>query len=351
MSKSLIAIICIVATVALVAHNLSYASDEFDSFVAVHKRNYNSVEEYEFRRNIFMNNLDYIEEFNSQGHTWWLGVNQFTDMTDEEFRQFLGYKPQKTGLKPLDTIKAPENVINDEAIDWREKGYVRPVKNQGTCGSCWAFATNFGVEAAWVKYNQEKLGKTVSPPDLSEQMLMDCDMKNGSCLGGLMQWAYAFYQENCPVFEKDYPYEEQDADCRNEGHQCATDKVLDWYDIKKYDDNSLRHALSLAPVVIGIQAENMEFRSYAGGIISEATCGYRPDHAVGIVGEYFNTTIVDGQEVTIPVWKVRNSWGASWGDEGYVNVERKEILVSGLNVGVCGINMDPSIPTFMEYYH
>lgn len=296
----------VLALVSMSFINTSSSNPRFDAFVAEYKRSYVSIEEYEFRRHLFEKNAEFIANFNSEGHTWWLATNQFSDLTDEEFKNnYLGYQQTEKDSQIRGTIVAPVNIQNDEAIDWTERGFVSDVKNQGSCGSCWAFATNFGVEGAWVKYNEVKLRQKVSPPNLSEQALNDCDPKNGGCMGGLMDWAYEYYQEHCPISQNDYPYDQGDLECRREGKHCAIDKLLTYYNIESNNDVALRHALSLQPVVVGIEAENQAFRNYAGGIISGKGCGNRLNHAVGLAGEFFAEIEIDGNVTEVGVWKVK----------------------------------------------
>lgn len=328
-------------------------TEHYEKFIAKFGRNYNSVEEYEFRKAIFEYHWNYVQEFNAQGKTWTLGINNFADKTKEEIRAFMSLdKKIDLPKQALGTIEAPEDSsVNDVEIDWRKDGFVLPVKNQGACGSCWAFAANVGVEAAWKIFQLIKTGKEVDVPDLSEQILVDCDPLSGGCLGGFMNNAYYWYTKNCPVAQKDYEYTARDEDCKASGKPCALDKLLGWYDIKEFDDEALRHALNLGPVPVAIQAENESFYLYETGIINGTECGNQLDHGVGLVGEHFEQVSTKSGTEEWKVWDIRNSWGAKWGEDGYVRIRREEILVQGYNVGVCGINMANSIPTFIDYYH
>lgn len=352
MEKSIL-LFTVLAGITLVFFTISHQSGvdvdgQYEAFIAKYRRNYATTQEYNFRKQIFEKNLKYIEDFNSQGKSWTLGVNNFADMTKEEVKKYMGYvKPTANGAKSLGTIEA-SSTPNDEEIDWKKKGFVNKIKNQGSCGSCWAFAANAGVEAAWKLFKLEKEGKDITPPNLSEQMLVDCDMHSAGCMGGFMNNAYYLYTSQCPVFENDYKYKAKDEDCKAKGKECATDLLLGWYDIKEFDDEALRHALNVGVVPVAIEAENEAFYLYTGGVISGEECGYRLDHGVGLVGEHFETT-ANGEQ--IKVWDIRNSWGTGWGEDGYVRIQRETIRVQGYNVGVCGINQANSIPAFMEYWH
>jgi C1A family cysteine protease len=351
MAKSILlfAVLATLTTVFFVSEYTSTSSSEYDAFIAKYRRNYATVNEYEFRKQIFESNLAFIEEFNSQGKTWTLAVNNFADMTKEEVKRFMGFSNFKeSGMKPLRTITAPKDTsVNDVEINWIDKGYVNAIKNQANCGSCWAFAANAGVESAWRRFKEIK-GEKITPPNLSEQMLVDCDPYSAGCLGGFMNNAYYLYTNQCPVFEGDYPYTAKDGDCNVKGKACATDRLLGWYDLPAFDDEALRHALNLGPVPVAIQAENPKFYLYEGGIISGDECGYHLDHGVAIIGEHFET--VKGE--TVKIWDVRNSWGETWGEKGYVRIQRSFAKdTRGNNVGVCGINQANSLPTYIDYYH
>lgn len=349
----IIGVIAILAVSYFVA-NTQFGTDvidtEYTNFIAQYRRNYKSSSEYEFRRSIFKKNYEYIQKFNSEGRTWWLGVNNFADMTKEEVKKYMGFAPsfghsdsnRKLGVIDENT---PETGPNDVDLDWRHDPHavLQKVKNQGACGSCWAFAANAGVETAWVMYKRHQGDKNFTAPDLSEQLLVDCDTNSAGCMGGFMDNAYYLYTHTHPEFQQDYPYEAKDLDCRAGEHANATDLLLGWYEVNRFDDESLRKTLNLGPVPVAIQAENQSFYLYKGGIISGTECGYQLDHGVSLIAEH-----IDGQNKT---WTIKNSWGPVWGEGGYARIAREEILVQGYNVGVCGINMQNSIPTYMQYFH
>jgi xylem cysteine proteinase len=205
MSKGILivaAILAVTSVVFVTQYNtgIDITSTEYDNFIAKYRRNFATVDEYEFRKQIFKNNLDYIAQFNSQGKSWTIGVNKFADMTKEEVKSHMGLMPQPSGLKSFVPIQAPKDTsANDKDKDWRdEKSVVRKIRNQGACGSCWAFAANEGVYSSWVLY-QERNGLTPTLPDLSEQLLVDCDLYSAGCQGGFMDNAYYYYTQNCPV--------------------------------------------------------------------------------------------------------------------------------------------------------
>ena len=347
-------IIGVIAALALTAFFGFYSSSdpvdvEYQAFIAKYKRNYLSADEYEFRRQIFKKNFEYITKFNAEGHTWWLGVNNFADMTKEEVKKFLKLTPAKVNKgKSLGTITADSPTgPNDVNIDWRDYGtkFVLPVKNQGACGSCWAFAANVGVQAAWVQYKALKYGEDINAPNLSEQLLVDCDTNCAGCMGGFMDYAYYYYTEVAPELNSDYVYTAKDEDCKASLYPSATETLLGWYDVVQFDDESLRKTLNLGPVPVAVQAENEDMYFYKGGIISGPHCGYQLDHGVGLVAEHIDDS------TGMKTWTIENSWGADWGESGFARIAREDIIVQGFNVGVCGINMQNSIPTYMEYFH
>jgi C1A family cysteine protease len=356
------ALLAITSLVFVSQYNASYdVTGEYDAFIARYGRNLALVDEYEFRKQIFKDNLAYIANFNAQGKSWTLGVNKFADMTKEEVKSFMGVMPQTSGLKSFDPIQAPKDTsVNDVRKDWRdEKEVVRNITNQGSCGSCWAFAANEGVYTSWVLY-QERHGLKATHPDLSEQVLVDCDRSSAGCQGGFMDNAYYYYTQQCPVLEKDYKYKAKDEDCKRDGktkkYDCATDTLLGWYPINTFDDEGLRHSLNYGLVPVAIQAENQAFYLYEGGIIDGPECGYSLDHGVGLVAESMVQDPKSGE--TWKVWTIKNSWGNLWGELGYARIRRS--FQEGLlrtptgdvkgNVGVCGINIQNSFPVFEELW-
>lgn len=346
---TLAAALTAVAFISLSENGVEKAG-EYEAFIAKFNRNYVSVEEYEFRQRIFEDNLNYIKNFNSQGKSWTLGINRFADKTQEEVKSLLNYHPTfSAGQASLGEITRPESP-NDSEIDWRKMDLVRPMRNQLDCGSCWAFAANEGVETAWKVYNGLVKNETVDFPDLSEQLLVDCDKNSAGCQGGFMDNAYFHYITQCPVHEHDYPYTARDGTCKEEGLNCATDPLLGWYEVTSFDDEALREALNLGVVPVAIEAENKDFYLYEGGVISGPDCGFQLDHGVGLVGEHFEKN-ANGDEIS--VWDIKNSWGDEWGENGFARIERMSIMVPDetgkkYNVGVCGINMQNSIPTYFE---
>jgi hypothetical protein len=210
-----------------------------------------------------------------------------------------------------------------DAVDWRTKGAVTPVKNQGQCGSCWSFSTTGSTEGRV----QIKTGSLAS---LSEQQLMDCSVKEGdhSCQGGLMDYGFQYIIDNGGIdSEADYPYLEKNEACNKakEGNTIST--ITAFTDVTPKNENDLATAVAAGPVSVAIEADQRSFQSYKSGILS-GICGTKLDHGVLAVG------YGDGY------WIVKNSWGATWGMEGYVQLKR-----GGINpAGECGIASQPSFP-------
>merc|ERR1712166_938125 len=295
----------------------------FEIFQTEHKKNY-AESEVAGKFAVFKDNVDFINDHNANhaeelGYT--VGVNQFADMTKTEYkRTMLGYnalrKPANLVTEKLDETAAPVSV------DWTTKGAVTPVKDQGQCGSCWAFSTTGSVEGR----TQIKNGKLVS---LSEQELMSCASKYGNqgCNGGLMDDGFKFIEAEGLELESSYQYQHVTGSCNNvrrDLHDGINPGVVTSFkDVAANSQTQLMAAVAEGPVSVAIEADQSGFGFCKSGVFS-GTCGTNLDHGVLVVG--YGT---DGGK---DYWKVKNSWGATWGDAGYIKMVR---TASG--AGICGI--------------
>ena len=311
------AIVYVLFAVAL-ASSLRY-ENTFNSYEARFGKNYINEAERAFRSKVFAYNMDWVAKVNAEGHPYTVGVTPFADMTNQEFATS---KMCGCMLKP--TMTKPATPIMDaapEEIDWREKGAVNPVKNQASCGSCWAFSAVGALEGGNFVAN----GKLVS---LSEQQLVDCDPKSHGCNGGLMTNAFAYVKEHGLCSEEAYPYHAKDEDCKDT--QCESIiKIAGYEEVPSMDGAALKQAVAKAPVSVAVEADSAVFQMYKTGVIDSTACGTSLNHGVVAVG------------YTADYWIVRNSWGPSWGDNGYLKIAYKET-----GAGICGINQMNSYPTF-----
>lgn len=263
------------------------------------------------------------------------GINNFTDMTHDEFRQAMGgcVKIPKHILEGNATDGshwvAPSNVEIPTEVDWRTAGYVTPIKNQGQCGSCWAFSSTGSLEGQTFK-------KTGRLPSLSEQNLVDCTKSYGNegCRGGWYENSFKYIRDNHGIdSEQGYPYYARDLGyCyyRPE-YNSATD--TGFVDLPSGDENALKTAVAtIGPISVAIDATHASFMSYRSGVYIEPSCGntlYNLDHAVLVIGY--------GTENGEDYWLVKNSWGTYWGDNGYIKMARNRN-------NQCGIATKPSYP-------
>uniref|UniRef100_A0ACD5YY44 Uncharacterized protein n=1 Tax=Avena sativa TaxID=4498 RepID=A0ACD5YY44_AVESA len=306
--------------------------DLFSSWSAKHSKIYASPKEKVKRYEVFRQNLKHIVETNRRNGSYWLGLNQFADVAHEEFRaSYLGLSTSlagTNGTRAATTFRYENAMDLPWEVDWRKKGAVTPVKNQGDCGSCWAFSTVAAVEGI----NQITTGKLES---LSEQELMDCDNTfDHGCGGGLMDFAFAYIMGNQGIHtDEDYPYLMEEGYCKGKQPQSKIVTISGYEDVPENSEASLLKALAHQPVSVGIAAGSRDFQFYKGGVFEEGSCGTELDHALTAVG-YGSS---NGQDYII----MKNSWGTSWGEQGYLRIKRG----TGKPEGVCDIYRIASYPT------
>jgi len=297
---------------------------QFSAFVKLYSKKY-THDEFFPRYNIFKANYNKIRHHNMGKSTFSMAINEFADMTFTEFHtKMTGYK--RVDNSYLRSKNGPHKQVKNGAagVDWRKKGAVTPIKNQQQCGSCWAFSAIGSTEGA----HAIKTGKLVS---LSEQQLVDCSGPQGNqgCQGGLMDQAFQYIITNNGVTtEAAYPYTASQGTCNTNVTAAAT--ISSFVDVTPNDEDALAAAVNIGPVSVAIEADQQCFQFYSGGILSDPTCGTQLDHGVLVVGYDTDPTS------NTPYWIVKNSWGTSWGEQGYVQIIR--------GTDECGIATEPSYP-------
>ncbi|XP_068981930.1 uncharacterized protein [Bombus flavifrons] len=297
----------------------------FEAFIKKFGKTYNSADEKLDRFKIFKQNLKIIEELQTfERGTAEYGVTMFADLTPKEFKaRYLGLRPE---LKHENEIPLPEAEIPDVSLplkfDWRDHSVVTPVKDQGQCGSCWAFSVTGNVEGQYaIKHNQLL--------SLSEQELVDCDSLDEGCNGGDMGNAYkAIERLGGLELESDYPYDAKDEKCHFLQNKAKV-QVVSAVNITSDEKRMAQWLVKNGPISVGINANAMQF--YFGGVSHPLNFLCNPknlDHGVLIVGYGISKYPLFHKE--LPYWIIKNSWGPRWGERGYYRVYRGD--------GTCGVN-------------
>ena len=294
-----------------------------------HGKEYSTELEELDRHAIWQSNKKYIDEHNANAESFGftLAMNEFGDLDPAEFaKRFNGYRVSGE-RKDGKIYKPPRNLGLPTTVDWRTKGVVTPVKNQGQCGSCWAFSATGSLEG------QHAL-KTTTLVSLSEQNLVDCSGAYGNegCNGGWMDQAFEYIKNNNGIdTEASYPYQAEDEPCRFKAADVGA-TCTGYVDVAHKDEMALQKASAdIGPISVAIDASHMSFQFYTSGVYNEPSCSQTMlDHGVLVVG--YGT---DGGK---DYWLVKNSWGANWGMAGYIKMSRNKD-------NQCGIATQASYPT------
>ena len=289
--------------------------DQYNQYILDYNKTFNH---HNF--DIFKDNILLINDHNQKNNSYSLDINVFADQEPHDTNHYF-----RKGNGTYSGDNKINNIVS-LSIDWRKKGVITNVKDQGKCGSCWSFSATGSIEAI----NAIDTGEL---KNVSEQQLMDCsiDYGNKGCQGGAMDNAFKYVIDNGICSEEEYPYTAEQGFC----NQCNTTlKINNYKDIIPNDEKLLKRVVAQQPVSVAIQANLKSFQLYSNGIYSDPNCGTKLDHGVLIVGYGYDLYH------NMDYWIIKNSWGPNWGENGYIRIQRNIDNPSGL----CGITIQPSIP-------
>lgn len=297
--------------------------------------------EYAYRLQVFSQNDDLITTHNNENHTWTMAHNSFSYLTPEEIASRSGYLPSERPVTSGSFHRAPPpGTVLPESVDWVSKGVVSPVKNQGSCGSCWSFSTTGALDGAYAI----KTGKLPSQKGFSEQMLIDCDTdKNSGCHGGRQDWAFTWIKSNSGLCtEESYPYKGVQGTCQKSCTPVKGSAPGNYTNVEHAVPTALQSAVVQQPVAVAVNGAAFPF--YHSGVIT-SDCPSQLGHAVLVVG-YDRDMSVDCDvppKKGCPYWNVKDSYGSKGhGLNGYIRVQRQGWPQQW--GGMCGILMDPLYP-------
>jgi len=308
-----LAILAVAVSAALPPLTHEESTFVFSRWMKEHNKRYASSAEFDTRLSAFKANVEIVRNHQANpARSFEMGLTKFADMSSEEFADtYLGYVPrQRSFLRSKNQApKHAKNVALPASVDWVAAGKVTPIKDQGQCGSCWAFSTTGSVEAAYAIENN------ASPISLSEQELVDCAQSTGNegCEGGLMDDAFEWIinsggSPNGLCTESAYPYTAADGTCQ-QANCTAAMYITGFTDVQTNSESALQQAVVQQPISIAVDA-SQGWQLYTGGILPQASCGTSLDHGVLLVGY--------GTDSGTDYWTVKNSWGVSWGEQGYI---------------------------------
>ena len=304
----------------------------FQKFIKKYNKKYNSLKEYIARFHVFKSNvISALQEKQSYS----TGITKFSDMTFQEFSKiYLNLKYDAIGAANFNPFKVKPSNAAPVSWDWRDSGCVPSVKDQGSCGACWAFVAGDLLEFLYCRHH-----KSLVP--LSQQMMIDCDTSDSGCNGGLMEYAFAWLKKNGGIMkETDYPYKGYKGTCKSDVSKYIDMTITGYKKLgssssiySPVDEDEIKEFL-YETGILGVAINANPLQTYTGGIVDK-TSSQCPssgiNHSVVLVGYGHDTTL------NKDYWLLKNSWGKSWGESGYFRLKRGS--------GVCGVNTYVITPT------
>jgi len=315
--------VALVAVLAVSAVSATFSDSEYQFLFSRWVEQWGKTYEHEVffhKYNTFRNNLNFVAEHNALNLSYTLAMNEFGDLSSAEFAAtHCGF--QAPAHRKPQPVQFDGEVA--DSLDWLAKGAVTPVKDQGQCGSCWAFSATGAIGGA-----VQIATKTLT--SVSEQQLVDCAGSEGNqgCNGGLMDYAFQYVIKNGGIAsESAYPYTARDGQCKS---VASVSKISAFKDVPSKNEAELLKAVNLGPVSIAVEADKSVFQFYHDGVLDNKACGEQLDHGILITG--YGT--LNGKDY----WAIKNSWGAAWGKNGYILMVR--------NKNQCGLALAASYATY-----